>query len=91
MSMLAPLLLYFLKICEYLIIIMAAMSWLIGFNIVNIRNNVVRIIWSGLNLVTEPILNPIRRILPNLGGVDLSPLVALLAILFVQQWVVRHS
>ncbi|MBV1707514.1 MAG: YggT family protein [Hyphomicrobiales bacterium] len=70
---------------------MAAMSWLIGFNIVNIRNNVVRTIWVSLNLVTEPILNPIRRILPSLGGVDLSPLVALLVILFVQQWVRAHS
>ncbi len=91
MSLLAPLVIYFLKVCEYLIIIMAAMSWLIGFNIVNIRNNVVRTIWYSLNLVTEPILSPIRRILPSLGGVDLSPLVALLVILFVQQWVRTHS
>lgn len=90
MSLLLQLVLYFLKFCEYLIIIMAAMSWLIAFNIMNIRNNIVRMIWSGLMLVTEPVLAPIRRLLPNLGGVDLSPLLALLVILFAQQWLLGH-
>lgn len=91
MSLLPQLVLYFLTFCEYLIIIMAAMSWLIAFNIMNIRNNIVRMLWSGLTLVTEPILAPIRMLLPNLGGVDLSPLVALLIILFAQKWLLGRG
>ena len=51
------------------------MSWLIGFNIVNINTKIVYIIADFLNRLTEPFLSPIRRILPNLGCIDLSPVV----------------
>ncbi len=91
MPTLIVIILAILKIFEVLIILVAAMSWLIAFNIMNINNNIVRQIWLGMNRATEPVLAPIRRVLPSLGGIDLSPLVALLVILFVQQFLLNHS
>ena len=51
----------------------AVVSWLVAFNVINSRNDVVRTIWNFLYQVTEPVLRPIRNILPNLGGIDVSP------------------
>ncbi len=56
------------------------MSWLINFQVLNLRQPLVSQIWYGLNRLLEPIYSPIRRILPNLGGIDLAPLVALIAV-----------
>ena len=65
-----------LQLYVYLIVASAILSWLVAFNVVNTRNNVVRSIWNFLDAVTEPALRPIRRILPNLGGVDISPVIS---------------
>ena len=65
-------------------IIVALMSWLISFNVINIHNNMVRSIWNGLEAITEPALRQIRRFLPNLGGIDISPIVLLLIVQFIQ-------
>lgn len=56
------------------------MSWLISFNVLNINQDFVRQVWYGLNRLLEPIYGPIRRLLPNMGGIDLAPLVALIGI-----------
>ena len=69
------------------IILSALMSWLIGFNIVNINNKMVYIIADFLNRLTEPFLSPIRRILPNLGGIDISPVVLILLLIFLKDLV----
>ena len=69
----------------YVIIASAVMSWLIAFNVVNPYNQFVRSIWQALNAVTEPLLRPIRRILPNFGGIDLSPVVLILLLGFIQR------
>lgn len=75
----------------YLWVIIAAVvfSWLINFNVINPHNQFVRSLWSGLLAVTEPLLKPIRRMLPDLGGIDLSPIVLYLALIFVQFVVIR--
>jgi len=73
-----------LQLYTYLIIASAILSWLVAFNVVNTRNDVVRSIWSFLDAVTEPVLRPIRKILPNLGGVDISPIILILLIIFIQ-------
>ena len=75
-----------LQLYVYVLIASAVMSWLIAFNVVNMRNDAVRTIWNFLYQVTEPVLRPIRRILPNLGGVDISPIIVLLIILLIQSW-----
>ena len=68
----------------YVIIASAVISWLIAFNVVNPYNQFVRSIWQGLNAVTEPLLRPIRRWMPDLGGIDISPVVLILLCAFVQ-------
>ena len=69
------------------IILSALISWLIGFNIVNINNKLIYIIADFLNRVTEPFLSPIRRILPYLGGIDLSPVILILLLIFLKDLV----
>ena len=69
----------------WLLIVQAIMSWLLAFNVVNYRNQAVRMIWEFLSRITEPLLRPIRRFLPSFGGIDLSPLVLILVIIFVQR------
>jgi YggT family protein len=58
--------------------------------VVNTRNNFVRSIWNFLDAVTEPVLRPIRNILPNLGGVDISPIILILLIIFIQNLIVDY-
>ncbi|MGD0188635.1 MAG: YggT family protein [Roseiarcus sp.] len=74
-----------LNLYIYIIIAAAVMSWLIAFNVVNIRNDFVRSIWSTLVALTEPVLRPIRRHLPNTGGIDISPVIVFLVILLVER------
>ena len=73
-----------LQMYVYVVIAAAILSWLVTFNVVNTRNQVVYQIGNALYRLTEPALRPIRRILPNLGGIDLSPVVLLLLIYFLQ-------
>ncbi|HRW61167.1 conserved hypothetical protein [Candidatus Defluviicoccus seviourii] len=67
----------------------AILSWLIAFNVVNTQNRFVYSVGDFLYRVTEPALRPIRRYLPNLGGIDVSPLVLILLLLFAQQVLAR--
>ena len=79
-----------LKIYSYIIIAVAILSWLLAFDVVNFRNELVRSIWNFLNAVTEPLLRPIRRILPNLGGIDVSPIILLLLLFLVEDIIQRY-
>ena len=63
---------------------MIIMSWLISFNVINTRNQFVNSVWRVLNQITEPILRPIRRVIPPVGGLDLSPLIVFVIIFFLQ-------
>ena len=69
----------------YVLIASAVLSWLVAFNVVNVRNPIVAQIGEVLYRVTEPILRPIRNLLPNLGGVDISPIILILLLLFVSR------
>jgi YggT family protein len=69
----------------WVLILSVILSWLVSFNVVNTRNRFVFLVGDFLNRVTEPVLRPIRRLLPNLGGIDLSPLVVVLLLVFAQQ------
>jgi YggT family protein len=68
----------------WILIAAAVLSWLIAFNVVNTRNQVVASIGDFLYRITEPALRPIRSILPNLGGIDISPVVLILGLLFLR-------
>ena len=69
----------------YVLIASAVLSWLVAFNVVNVRNPIVAQIGEVLYRVTEPVLRPIRNLLPNLGGVDISPIILILLLLFVSR------
>lgn len=74
-----------LQLYLWAVIISAVLSWLIAFNVINTSNRFVYSIVDFLWRLTEPALRPIRRLLPNLGGVDISPVVLILLILFAQR------
>ncbi len=74
----------------YVILATVIISWLTSFNIINYSNQYVRQINSVLRLLTEPLLAPIRRILPNLGGLDFSPIVLLLGLQFLKRFIVYY-
>ena len=74
-----------LDIYVWLLIASAILSWLIAFNVVNTRNQAVAMIGEFLYRITEPALRPIRNILPNLGGIDVSPVILILIIIFIER------
>lgn len=76
-----------LNIVWWIFLIMIIMSWLISFNVINTRNQFVAGLWRVVNQITEPILRPIRRIIPPMGGLDLSPLVVFIIIFFLQNFI----
>jgi len=78
---------YLLTLYIYVLVAWAVLSWLVAFNVVNTRHPVVRAIADFLYRITEPVLRPIRRWMPNFGGIDISPIVVWLIILFIQ-WVI---
>lgn len=69
-----------LQVLTYIIIAQAIISWLVAFNVINTYNDFVRSFLAALDKITEPLYRPIRRILPDFGGIDFSPLVVLLLI-----------
>lgn len=78
-------LLFIINIAWFLVIASAIFSWLYAFNVINANNQVIATIGRSLYQLTEPIYRPIRRVLPNFGGVDLSPLVVLVILFFLEQ------
>ena len=68
----------------WLLIASAILSWLVAFNVVNTRNDIVRNIGHFLYAITEPVLRPIRNLLPNLGGIDISPVILIFIIIFLR-------
>jgi YggT family protein len=80
-----------LKIYIFVLLASVIMSWLIYFNVINTRNRFVYMVVDVLNRLTEPVLRPVRRFLPNLGGLDLSVLVVLLLIWFAQNLLLEYG
>jgi YggT family protein len=80
MTSLFEILMLILSVAKFLVFAHFIMSWLVTFQVLNLRQPFVYQVWSGLNRLLEPLYGPIRRILPNMGGIDLSPIVVLLGI-----------
>jgi YggT family protein len=72
-----------------LVIVQVVLSWLVAFNVINTRNRFVYIVGDFLYRVTEPALKPIRRLLPSMGGIDLAPVVLILALYFLRVLLTR--
>ena len=90
MTSLYQILMLILQIAQFLILAQVIMSWLVNFQVLNIRQPLVRQIWDGLNRLLEPLYAPVRRILPPMGGLDLAPLVVLIAI-YALQIILRNN
>ncbi len=80
MQSLFEILMLLLNVLWFFIIAHVIMSWLINFQVLNMRQQFVAQIWYGLNRILEPIYAPVRRILPPMGGIDLAPLAVLLGV-----------
>ncbi len=80
MLSLIQIILLVLNVAQWIIIIHIILSWLINFQVISLSNQLVASIWDGLNRLLEPAYQRIRQFLPDLGGIDLAPLVALIAI-----------
>ena len=73
-----------LNILWWIIIVQAVMSWLIAFNVINTHNDFVGQLWHVLDRITEPLYRPFRRIMPDFGGIDLTPMVVLILLIIIQ-------
>ena len=79
-----------LNVLWWIIVIQAVLSWLIAFNVINTQSDAVRTIWEALRRITEPLYRPIRRILPDFGALDLSPLVVLLILYILMNIIIPN-
>ena len=91
MAAILDVILVILSIITWIIIIQAVLSWLVAFNVLSVQNPTVRAIWSGLERLTEPVYRPIRDLLPQMGGLDLTPLIVLLILFFLRSLIVRYG
>jgi YggT family protein len=76
---------YVIYLYSWVLIIAVAMSWLVNFNIINTRQRAVYMVMDVLHRITEPALRPIRRFLPDMGGLDISPIVLIIVLFFAQE------
>ena len=79
-----------LDLYVWLLIASAILSWLIAFNVVNTRNQFVAAVAEFLYRITEPALAPIRKFMPNLGGLDISPIILLLAVMRIERIIIYY-
>jgi YggT family protein len=79
-----------LQLYIWIIIAAAVLSWLVAFNVVNTRNAFVSTLGEAVHRLTEPVLRPIRNVLPSLGGIDISPIIVILIIVFLQRFITYY-
>ncbi|MGZ8362051.1 MAG: YggT family protein [Allosphingosinicella sp.] len=75
-----------LRVAMYVIIIQAILSWLVAFNVINLHNDFARSFLRALDRITEPLYRPFRKILPDFGGLDFSPMIVLLLIIMLKDY-----
>ncbi len=90
MSPFVWLILTILNLYFWIVLATVIISWLMAFNIMNPTNPYVRQVSYALRRMTEPVLTPIRRMLPDLGGIDISPIILIIGLQFLQQLVVSY-
>ncbi len=91
MTTLYQALMLILNVVWWIMIAHIIMSWLINFQLLNLRQPLVAQVWDGLSRLLEPIYQPIRNILPNTGGLDLAPLVVFIGIIILQQALANNA
>ena len=91
MTTLFQALMLILDVLWFIMIAHIIMSWLINFDVLNLRQPLVRQVWDGLSRLLEPLYRPIRNILPDLGGLDLAPLVVFIGLIILQRALVNNA
>lgn len=91
MTTLFQALMLILDVLWFIMIAHIIMSWLINFQVLNLRQPLVAQVWDGLSRMLEPLYRPIRRILPDMGGLDLAPLVVFIGIIILQRLLVNNA
>lgn len=91
MTTLFQALMLILDVLWFIMIAHIIMSWLINFDVLNLRQPLVRQVWDGLSRLLEPLYRPIRNILPDLGGLDLAPLVVFIGIIILQRALINNA
>jgi YggT family protein len=91
MQSLIQIILLILDVIWFIVIVHVIMSWLINFNVLNRNQQLVWQIWTGLERLLEPLYAPIRRIIPNMGGLDLSPLILLIGIYALRIIIINNA
>jgi len=89
MGVIASILDLLLNILQWIIIVQAILSWLVAFNVVNTHNEFVRQLLAGLDRITAPLYRPIRRVLPDFGGIDFSPFIVIIAIIVIRSRILQ--
>ena len=74
-----------IDIAIVVVVVQAVMSWLIHFNVLDYRQRLVGSLWDALHRLTDPVYRPIRRYMPDLGGIDITPMVLIIGLLFLQR------
>lgn len=74
-----------IQVALMIILVQAVLSWLLAFNVISLQNDVVRGVWTALEKLTDPVYRPIRRILPDFGALDLSPMVVIVTLIILQR------
>ena len=74
-----------IQVALMIILVQAVMSWLLAFNVISLSNDIVRGIWMSLEKLTDPLYRPIRRIMPDFGALDLSPMVVIIILIILQR------
>ncbi len=91
MTTLYQALMLILDVIWFIMIAHIIMSWLINFQVLNLRQPLVWQIWNGLSRLLEPIYAPVRRVLPDTGGLDLAPLIVFIAIIILQRLLINNA
>ncbi len=91
MTTLFQALMLILDVVWFIMIAHIIMSWLINFDVLNLRQPLVAQVWDGLSRLLEPIYRPIRNVLPNVGGLDLAPLVVFIGIIILQRALANNA
>lgn len=79
---------FLLGVAITVMIVQTIMSWLIAFNVINTHNEFVRSVWIALDRLTQPLYRPIRKVMPDLGALDLSPMVVILIIIILKDFII---
>jgi len=89
MGLIGTILIWLLQLYTFVIIVQVVISWLVAFGVLNLSNPQAARLTEGLNKLTEPVMEPVRRYVPAIGGIDLSPIIVIFAIMLLEQLVSR--